>query len=98
MNSITYEPTTESPPDILKAAIDLQKTIVNNGGSIRVRVLPETLALTLIEEFSKSGATIQDKDVPYLEEFVDSLKTITVKEIEAFYKYYKITIQNWPGL
>ena len=55
MNSITYEPTTESPPDILKAAIDLQKTIVNNGGSIRVRVLPETLALTLIEEFSKSS-------------------------------------------
>ena len=91
MSSIvnTYEPTTESRPDILTAAIDLQKTIVNNGGSIRVRVLPETLALTLIEEFSKSGATIQDKDVPYLEEFVDSLKTITVKEIEAFINIIK---------
>ena len=89
MNSITYEPTTESPPDILKAAIDLQKTIVNNGGSIRVRVLPETLALTLIEKFSKSGATIKDTDVPYLEEFVDFLKTITVKDIEAFINIIK---------
>jgi hypothetical protein len=97
MNSITYEPTTESPPDILKAAIDLQKTIVNNGGSIRVRVLPETLALTLIEEFSKSGATIQDKDVPYLEEFVDSLKTITVKEIEAFINIIKSRSKIGPA-
>jgi len=91
MSSIvnTYEPSKESPPDILEAAINLQKTIVNNGGSIRVRVLPETLALTLIEEFSKSGATIKDTDVPYLEEFVDFFKTITVKDIEAFINIIK---------
>jgi hypothetical protein len=84
-----YEPTKESPPDILEVAIDLQKTIVNNGGSIRVRVLPESLALTLIEEFAKSGVTIKDTDVPYLEEFVDFLKTITVKDIEAFINIIK---------